>query len=152
MRGTRPAIHVPDAVPGRACQRTWRVCVRKRAIGQVRFTALLHHVTVERLEAAYRALSPNAAGGVDGVTWHEYGQNLQSNLEDLHAGCSGGAFRAMPVRRVFIPKPDGRLRPLGVASLEDKIVQRAVVEVLNAIYERDFLGFSYGFPAWAQPA
>jgi retron-type reverse transcriptase len=109
------------------------------------FTALLHHVTVERLEAAYRALRPNAAAGVDGVTWHEYGENLQSNLGDLHARVMRGAFWAVPVRRVFIPKPDGRLRPLGVASLEDKIVQRALVEVLNAIYEGDFLGFSYGF-------
>ena len=112
---------------------------------QVRFTALLHHVTVERLEFAYRALRPNAAAGVDGVTWDEYGQNLQANLADLHARVMRGAFRAVPVRRVFIPKPDGRLRPLGVTSLEDKIVQRALVEVLNAIYERDFLGFSYGF-------
>jgi RNA-directed DNA polymerase len=111
----------------------------------VRFTALLHHVTVERLEAAYRALSPRAAAGVDGVTWHEYGQALQGNLEVLHGRVQGGAFRATPVRRVWIPKPDGRLRPLGVAALEDKIVQRAVVEVLNAIYEQDFLGFSYGF-------
>jgi RNA-directed DNA polymerase len=96
----------------------------------VRFTALLHHVTLERLEAAYRALSPRAAAGIDGVTWHEYGQALRSNLEDLHARVHGGAFRATPVRRVWIPKPDGRLRPLGVAALEDKIVQRALVEVL----------------------
>jgi RNA-directed DNA polymerase len=112
---------------------------------QVRFTALLHHVTVKRLEAAFRALRPNAAAGVDGVTWHEYGENLQANLGDLHARVMRGGFRAVPVRRVFIPKPDGRLRPLGVASLEDKIVQRALAEVLNAIYETDFLGFSYGF-------
>jgi group II intron reverse transcriptase/maturase len=111
----------------------------------VRFTALLHHVTVDRLREAYRAISPNAAPGVDGVTWRDYGVDLEANLQDLHARVHRGAFRAMPTRRVFIPKPDGRLRPLGVASLEDKILQRAVVEVLNAIYEEDFLGFSYGF-------
>ena len=112
---------------------------------EVRFTALLHHVTVDRLREAYRAISPNAAAGVDGVTWRDYGQDLEANLQDLHARVQRGAYRARPTRRVFIPKPDGRLRPLGVAALEDKILQRAVVEVLNAIYEEDFLGFSYGF-------
>jgi RNA-directed DNA polymerase len=90
----------------------------------VRFTALLHHVTVDRLREAYRAISPNAAAGVDGVTWQDYGQDLEGNLEDLHARVLRGAYRARPARRVFIPKPDGRLRPLGVASLEDKILQR----------------------------
>jgi len=112
---------------------------------EVRFTALLHHVTVDRLRDAYRALSPNAAAGVDGVTWRDYGLDLEANLLDLHARVHRGAYRARAVRRVFIPKADGRLRPLGVAALEDKIVQRAVVEVLNAVYEQDFLGFSYGF-------
>jgi RNA-directed DNA polymerase len=112
---------------------------------EARFTALLHHVDVDRLRAAYRALKPKAAPGVDGVTWGEYGRELEGNLQDLHARLHRGAYRARPSRRVFIPKPDGRLRPLGVAALEDKIVQRAVVEVLNAIYECDFLGFSYGF-------
>jgi retron-type reverse transcriptase len=116
-----------------------------RKDGDVRFTALLHHVTVDRLREAYRAISPNAAAGVDGVTWQDYGVDLEANLRDLHARVHGGAYRASPTRRVFIPKPDGRLRPLGVAALEDKIVQRAAVEVLNAIYEEDFLGFSYGF-------
>jgi group II intron reverse transcriptase/maturase len=110
-----------------------------------RFTALLHHVTVDRLREAYRAISPNAAAGVDGVMWRDYGLDLEANLQDLHARVHRGAYRASPVRRVLIPKPDGRLRPLGVATLEDKILQRAVVEVLNAIYEQDFLGFSYGF-------
>ena len=100
----------------------------------VRFTALLHHVTVDRLREAYRAISPNAAAGVDGVTWRDYGLDLDENLRDLHARVHRGAYRARPSRRVFIPKPDGRLRPLGVASLEDKILQRAVVEVLNAVY------------------
>jgi RNA-directed DNA polymerase len=110
-----------------------------------RFTALLHHVTIDRLHAAYQALKRKAAPGVDGVTWAEYGQNLESSLVALHARVHRGAFRAKPSRRVYIPKPDGRERPLGIAALEDKIVQRAVVEVLNAIYEVDFLGFSYGF-------
>ena len=111
----------------------------------VRFTALLHHVTVDRLREAYRAIRPDAAAGVDGVTWRDYGSDLEANLSDLHARVHRGAYRARPTRRVFIPKADGRLRPLGVASLEDKVLQRAVVEVLNAVYEEDFLGFSYGF-------
>jgi RNA-directed DNA polymerase len=111
----------------------------------VRFTALLHHVTVDRLREAYRAISPGAAPGVDGVTWRDYGSDLEANLRDLHGRVHRGAYRARPTRRVFIPKADGRLRPLGVAALEDKILQRAVVEVLNAIYEEDFVGFSYGF-------
>ena len=117
----------------------------------VRFTALLHHVTVERLEAAYRAIRPGAAPGVDGVTWGDYGQDLEENLRELHARVHRGAYRASPSRRVFIPKPDGRLRPLGIAALEDKIVQRALVEVLNAVYEEDFLGFSYGFRPGRSP-
>jgi RNA-directed DNA polymerase len=112
---------------------------------EARFTALLHHVDLDRLRAAYRALSPRAAAGVDGVTWQSYGQDLEDNLRDLHARLHRGAYRARPSRRAYIPKADGRLRPLGIAALEDKIVQRAVVEVLNAIYEVDFLGFSYGF-------
>jgi RNA-directed DNA polymerase len=111
----------------------------------VRFTALLHHVDVDRLREAYRAISPNAAPGVDGVTWRDYGLDLEANLRDLHARVQRGAYRATASRRVFIPKPDGRSRPLGVAALEDKILQRAVVEVLKAVYEQDFLGFSYGF-------
>jgi RNA-directed DNA polymerase len=112
---------------------------------EARFTALLHHVDVDRLRVAYRALNPRAATGVDGVTWQEYGRDLEGNLQVLHARLHRGAYRARPSRRVFIPKPDGRLRPLGVAALEDKLLQRALVEVLNAIYEHDFLGFSYGF-------
>jgi group II intron reverse transcriptase/maturase len=121
--------------------------VRQIAKGDrnARFTALLHHVTVERLEAAYRALRPQAAAGVDGVTWHTYGEGLEANLQDLHARVHRGAYRAKPSRRMYIPKADGRQRPLGIAALEDKVVQRAVVEILNAIYEGDFLGFSYGF-------
>ena len=116
-----------------------------------RFTALLHHVTVERLEAAYRAIRPDAAPGVDGVTWKDYGHDLEENLRDLHARVHRGAYRVRPSRRVYIPKADGGQRPLGVAALEDKILQRAVAEVLNAIYECDFLGFSYGFRPGRSP-
>jgi len=113
---------------------------------RVRFTTLLHHIyDVERLRAAYRALEPKAAAGVDGVTWKQYGQHLEENLQDLSERLKRGAYRARPARRVRIPKPDGRKRLLGVLALEDKIVQRAAAEVLAAIYEQDFLGFSYGF-------
>ena len=86
------------------------------------------------------------------MTWAEYGQGLENNIQDLHARVQSGRYRAQPSRRAYIPKTDGRLRPLGIAALEDKIVQRATVEVLNAIYEVDFRGFSYGFPAGTQPA
>jgi group II intron reverse transcriptase/maturase len=110
-----------------------------------RFTALLHHVTVDRLREAFFALKRNAAPGVDGMTWRYYETGLEDHLQRLHAQVHSGAYRALPVRRQYIPKPDGKQRPLGIAALEDKIVQRAVVEVLNAIYEGDFLGFSYGF-------
>ena len=116
-----------------------------RQDNEARFTALLHHVDRARLRAAYWAISPKAAPGVDGVTWEVYGQNLGANLQDLHTRLHTGRYRARPSRRAYIPKADGRQRPLGIASLEDKIAQRAVVEVLNAIYEVDFLGFSYGF-------
>ena len=110
-----------------------------------RFTALLHHVDVDLLRAAFSWLKRDAAPGWMGLTWAEYEQNLEANLVDLHARVHRGAYRALPSRRKFIPKADGRERPLGIAALEDKIVQRAVVEVLNAIYEEDFLGFTYGF-------
>jgi RNA-directed DNA polymerase len=112
---------------------------------EARFTALLHHVDLARLRVAYRAIRPTAAPGVDGVTWAAYGQELEANLQDLHTRLHTGRYQAKPSRRAYIPKADGRQRPLGIATLEDKIVQRAVVEVLNAIYEVDFLGFSYGF-------
>lgn len=110
-----------------------------------RFTALLHHVTIDRLRESFHALKRNAAPGVDGMTWRYFEANLEDNLQRLPAQVHSGAYRALPVRRQYIPKPDGKQRPLGIAALEDKIVQRAVVEVLNAIYEEDFLGFSYGF-------
>ena len=111
-----------------------------------RFTALWHHVyNVNRLRQAYFALKRNAAPGVDEVTWHSYGETLEDNLKDLRARLQRGAYKARPVKRVYIPKPDGRERPIGITALEDKIVQRATVEVLNAVYEEEFLGFSYGF-------
>jgi RNA-directed DNA polymerase len=113
---------------------------------EMRFTALLHHVyAIDRLRSAYYALKREAAPGVDEQTWKHYGEQLEANLEDLAERLKRGAYRAKPVRRAYIAKADGRQRPLGVPTLEDKIVQRAVVEVLNAIYEQDFLGFSYGF-------
>ena len=111
-----------------------------------RLTALLHHITPEALGEAYHALKRDAAPGVDGMTWREYGDGLEERLLDLHARVRRGAYRAAPVRRVMIPKPDGGVRPLGIASLEDKIVQRAVVDnILTPIYESEFFGFSYGF-------
>lgn len=110
-----------------------------------KFTALLHHVSIDLLRDAFLALKRRAAAGVDGVTWQDYKAALEGNLQDLHARVHRGAYRALPVRRRLIPKEDGKQRPLGITALEDKIVQRAVVTVLNAIYQADFLGWSYGF-------
>jgi group II intron reverse transcriptase/maturase len=112
---------------------------------EMKFTALLHHLTVGLLQESFYALKRKAAPGVDGTTWQEYETGLEGRLVDLHSRVHRGAYRAKPSRRVYIPKADGRQRPLGVAALEDKIVQQAVVTILNAIYEEDFLGFSYGF-------
>ncbi len=112
---------------------------------ETKFTALLHHLTVDLLRESFYALKRKAAPGVDGVTWQEYETGLEGRLVDLHSRVHRGAYRAKPSRRVFIPKPDGRQRPLGVAALEDKVVQQAVVTILNQIYEEDFRGFSYGF-------
>lgn len=109
------------------------------------FTALLHHVTPEALLEAFEGLNPKACPGVDGRTWKQYEKNAQVNVRDLHDRIHRGAYRAIPSKRAYIPKPDGGLRPLGIAALEDKIVQSAVARVLGAIYEVDFLGFSYGF-------
>ena len=144
---TRPG-HSAGVSATSALDRVRRVAQKDR---EARFTALLHHVDVDRLRAAYGALKPKAAPGVDGVTWAAYGQDLEDNLQDLHRRVHAGRYRARPSRRVYIPKADGRLRPLGIAALEDKILQRAVVEVLNAIYEADFLGFSYGFRPGRSP-
>src|SRR5438093_7576726 len=119
---------------------------------KLRFTALLHHIyNLETLRMAYFRLKKEAAPGVDGETWRHYGEELDRNLQDLSERLKRGAYRAKPVRRVYIPKADGRQRPLGVPALEDKLVQRAAVEVLNAIYDTDFLGFSYGFRPGRSP-
>jgi len=112
---------------------------------EMKFTALLHHLTVDLLRESFYSLKRKAAPGVDGVTWQEYETGLEDRLVVLHGRVHGGAYRALPSRRVYIQKEDGRQRPLGVAALEDKIVQQAVVTILNQIYEEDFLGFSYGF-------
>jgi group II intron reverse transcriptase/maturase len=122
-----------------------RIRTTARLKKKERFTALLHHVTVDLLRIAYLSLKRDAAAGVDGVTWEDYGADLERRLADLHARVHRGSYRTQPTRRQYIPKPDGRQRPLGIAAVEDKIVQRALVEVLNVIYEEDFLGFSYGF-------
>jgi RNA-directed DNA polymerase len=135
--GHRAGTSAPSAL-----DRVRQVAVRDK---RAQFTALLHHVTCERLHAAYLACRRQAAAGIDGVTWEAYGEDLETKLQDLHRRLHQGAYRAKPSRRVYIPKADGRQRPLGIATMEDKIVQSAVVEVLNAIYEADFLGFSYGF-------
>ena len=111
----------------------------------LRFTALLHHVNEGLLRDSFYLLKKDAAPGVDRVTWGAYEQGLEGRIADLHGRVHRGAYRAQPSRRVYIPKPDGRQRPLGIAALEDKIVQQAVATVLNRIYEEDFLGFSYGF-------
>jgi len=119
---------------------------------RLRLTTLWHHVyNIEHLRKAYFSLKRNAAPGVDGETWRHYGEDLEGNLQGLADRLKRGAYRARPVRRSFIPKSDGRQRPLGVTVLEDKIAQRATVEVLNAIYETDFLGFSYGFRPGRKP-
>jgi group II intron reverse transcriptase/maturase len=111
---------------------------------EVRFTTLLHHVTETLLLKSYRALNPTAATGVDDVTWKEYGVGVEDRIRDLHCRIHRGTYRAKPSKRIYLLKPDGRLRPIGIAALEDKIVQKAMVTVLEQIYEEDFLGFSYG--------
>ena len=118
---------------------------------QERFTALLHHLTVGLLRESFYALQRQASPGVDGVTWQEYATGLEDRLVDLHNRVHRGAYRAQPSRRVYIPKADGRQRPLGIAALEDKIVQQAVVTILHQIYEVDFKGFSYGFRPGRSP-
>jgi RNA-directed DNA polymerase len=117
----------------------------------LRFTSLLHHITVEVLRDGFLALKRDAAPGVDDVTWRQYGEQLGERLPELHERVQGGRYRAMPSKRIWIPKADGRKRPIGIAVLEDKIVQQAVVMVLNQIYEEDFLGFSYGFRPGRHP-
>jgi RNA-directed DNA polymerase len=144
---TRPGRRAGQDVPS-GLDRVRQVARKDK---DARFTALLHHVDLDRLRAAYRALNPRAAAGVDRVTWDVYGEDLEANLQDLHRRVHSGAYRASPSRRAYIPKADGRQRPLGIATLEDKVLQRAVVEVCNAVYEADFLGFSYGFRPGRSP-
>jgi hypothetical protein len=127
---TGPGRSAGDGVPSGLD----RVREAARRDKTARFTALLHHVTLPRLFLAYEQIRPQAAAGVDGVTWASYGMNLEANLQDLHRRVHSGAYQARPSRRAYIPKADGRLRPLGIAALEDKILQRAVVQVLEAIY------------------
>src|SRR6201992_2397910 len=127
------------------------VSQKARSSKQGRFTALLHHLTIDLLRESYFALQRSAAPGVDGVSWQQYEQGLEARLADLHGRVHRGAYRAQASRRVYIPKADGRQRPLGIASLENKIVQQAVVTILNQIYEVDFRGFSYGFRPGRSP-
>ena len=137
----------PNRTPSREIGPSGLDRVRQAAKGdaKMRFTALLHHISVDLLRNSYYNLKKGAAAGVDGMTWQEYGGNLEERLADLHGRIHSGGYHAKPSRRVWIPKADGRQRPLGIAALEDKIAQAAVVKVLNQIWEEDFLGFSYGF-------
>ncbi len=145
----RDGAYVDSSNLQSALQRIRQAACRDKGL---QFTTLWHHVyDVDRLREAYLSLKRHAAPGVDGVTWQHYGENLEGSLRDLSSRLKFGAYRAKPVRRVYISKADGRQRPLGVTALEDKIVQRAAVEVLNAIYENDFLGFSYGFRPGRSP-
>jgi RNA-directed DNA polymerase len=138
--------HTPPTLSGeRVPQGLSGVRQTARERKQEKFTALLHHMSVVLLRESFYLLKKNAAPGVDGVRWQEYEDGLEDRLTDLHSRVHRGAYRAQPSRRVYIPKPDGRERPLGIASLEDKVVQQAVVTILNQIYEVDFKGYSYGF-------
>ena len=138
--GTRTQCREEDP-----CSGLRRIREAARRDKKVRFSALLHHITVGMLRASYRKLNPKAAPGIDDETWSSYGKGLDGKLKDLHERIHRGAYRAKPARRAYIPKSDGAMRPLGIAALEDKIVQQAVVWILEQIYEEDFLGFSYGF-------
>jgi len=144
--------HTPPAQDGRGMSQGLkgvRQAARERKKEQ--FTTLLHHVTQDLLRASFQALQRKAAPGVDGVTWRQYEEGLEDRLADLKDRIHRGAYRAQPSRRIYIPKADGRQRPIGIAALEDKIVQQAVVSVLNQIYEVDFRGFSYGFRPGRSP-
>ena len=142
---TPPPSTQPTQSGARVSQGLTGVRTAAKEHKEMKFTALLHHLTVALLRESFYALQRKAAPGVDGTTWQEYETGLEGRLIDLHSRVHRGAYRAQPSRRVYIPKADGRQRPLGVAALEDKIVQQAVVTILHAIYEEDFLGFSYGF-------
>src|SRR6476660_5985562 len=129
----------------RVTQALDRVREAARQRKKVQFTTLLHHINADTLRTAFYALKRKAAPGVDGIAWHDYEADLEPRIEDLHGRVHRGAYRPQPSRRTYIPKADGKQRPLAIAALEDKVVQGATVMVLNAIYEGDFVGFSYGF-------
>ena len=131
--------------PGQADSGLDRVRAAAKRDRTLRMSNLMHHLDVALLRRAYQALNRKAARGVDGLSWEDYGQELEARLQDLHSRLHSGRYRPQPVRRVWIPKADGRQRPLGVTSIEDKLVQQALVYLLNPIYETDFKGFSYGF-------
>ncbi len=143
--------HMPPAQNGRGVSQglsgVRKVAQERR---EERFTTL-QHVTPELLEASYKKLQKQAAPGVDGVTWRQYGEGLEDRIKDLHGRIHRGGYRAQPWRRIYLPKPDGRQRPIGIAALQDKVVQQAVVTILNEIYEVDFRGFSYGFRPGRSP-
>ena len=142
-RQPRDGAYVRSEGLSQALERIRQAAAKDR---EQRFSALWHHVyNVDRLREEYFNLKPHAAAGVDGETWQEYGENLEARLQDLSERLRRGAYRAQPVRRVYIPKADGRQRPIGVPALEDKLVQRSATAVLQAVYEVDFKGFSYGF-------
>jgi len=147
--GNKENICLPNTPPTQSGARVTQGLAGVRRVAKeqpgTKFTALLHPLTVDLLRESFYALKRKAAPGVDGVTWSEYETGLEDRMIDLHSRVHRGAFRAQPSRRVYIQKEDGRQRPLGIAALEDKIVQQAVVTILNALYEEDFLGFSYGF-------
>ena len=141
-----PAKHAPGAGAGKACHRRWTAYGKLQGKGRRNGSPRSSTTSASTcFGLAFFALKRDAAAGVDGLTWRDYEADLERKLDDLHARVQRGAYRALPSRRQYIPKPDGRQRPLAIAALEDKIVQRATVAVLNAIYEEDFLGFSYGF-------
>src|ERR1700680_3615290 len=152
MKENTDQSHMPPTQSGKSMSQGLdgvRQAARERR--QERFTALLHHLNIDLLRDSFYALKRQASPGVDGVTWQEYETGLDDRLIDLHSRVHRGAYRPQRSRRVYIPKPDGRQRPLGIAALEDKIVQQAVVTILNQIYEVDFKGFSYGFRPGRSP-
>src|SRR5207253_11223645 len=159
-RPAAEAVERRGLVKGNSLQRdTHRIQGRarvKQALERIRqaaerekggkLTSLLHHIyAIDTLREAYYRLEREASPGVDGIGWRQYGEELEAKLQDLSGRLARGAYRASPVLRVYVPKPDGRQRPIGVPALEDKLVQRATVAVLNQVYETEFLGFSYGF-------
>lgn len=139
------AKHAPGSGTESVSQALGRIRQAAKQRKKEKFTTLFHHISVELLRLSFFAIKKDAAPGVDGLTWQDYEADLDRKIEDLHDRVQRGAYRALPSRRQYIPKPDGRQRPIAIAALEDKIVQRATAAVLSTIYEEEFLGFSYGF-------